>query len=743
MIHKKFISIFLSIFLLISLFPTYHAVENNTITVENYGLIEDPYERLGAGFIDDTVELSTSYDPRECGYATVTKNQNPYKLCWMYATIGAAEQYISRNYGAHFDISEAHGAVAYSNSIIPQEYEGYKGYYTNNANYGNFTSTAIQYLSNWNQPLLKNNSITWNSMVLEDNYSKGELNQSYGVQLSENFSTAKSIFNLTGAKHVKDSINSIKYAIKNYGGVITDLYITPSLINQDSNNEYNLFYEISDTENDDVIPNHSIVLVGWDDNYSKDNFSESHRPSNNGAWLVRNSWYSNDSANYIWVSYEHASLHSTKSHRIAITDMQEADDNEYMLSYDYKTLGSNDPAYNETVYLCNVFDIENYTNVFNRITKVMLYLKTTGCNYRVRIVQLDSNNNLPTNLDNIGVLATGSYNGEGYITVNLNNEYEFINNNKCAVIVELIPDSPDSEISIPCVAKPPSTISSNESFYGFDTDNNQISWTDCYDNISSNGNLCIRPVLCKSIANDHYANISPSQVISNNQDSVINIDTDSILLYIRTKNYIFLREKLDYIKSGNNIILKKEFIASLNGKYTELLFNFTNGITKTVVINPKSTITNVNISGNPIVGNTLNATCVGSPEKVNYDVNYQWQVSVNGTSWFDITNANSNTYTISNNEYDLFIRVKVTSNNQYGNVVYPLEKCSISTKHKVVILGDVDLNGTVNTNDATLLSKYLAELATLNERQLLTADANKDGVINVNDVRCIQQIASS
>lgn len=148
-------------------------------------------------------------------------------------------------------------------------------------------------------------------------------------------------------------------------------------------------------------------------------------------------------------------------------------------------------------------------------------------------------------------------------------------------------------------------------------------------------------------------------------------------------------------------------------------------------------------SGNPIVGNTLNATCVGSPEKVNYDVNYQWQVSVNGTSWFDITNANSNTYTISNNEYDLFIRVKVTSNNQYGNVVYPLEKCSISTKHKVVILGDVDLNGTVNTNDAILLSKYLAELATLNERQLLTADANKDGVINVNDVRCIQQIASS
>lgn len=704
-------------------------------------MIQDPYERYGSELIDNTLELSTSYDPRVNGYTTVTKNQNPYKLCWMYATIGAAEQYICKNYGTQFDISEAHGAVAYSNSIIPQEYDGYAGYYNNTANTGNFTPTAIQYLSNWNEPILKNNSIKWNSMVLEDDYPKDELNQFYTVPITENFTSAKPTFNLTGAKHLKDSIDTIKYAIKNYGGVISDIYIRESLLNKDNNNEYNLYYDIDGSEDSNARANHSVVLVGWDDNYSKNNFSESCRPNNNGAWLVRNTWYNQDNDNYIWVSYEHVSLHSNTTDRIAITDMQEATDNEYMLSYDYKDLGSNKTIYKETVYLCNVFDIKNYTNTFDRITKVMFYLNTTGCNYRVKIVQLDANNNLPTSLDNIGVLATGSYNGEGYLTVNLNNEYEFVNNNKCAIIIELIPDSPNAEIHIPCVSKSNSTINPNESLYGFETENNQISWTDCFDNVSPYGHLSIRPILSNNTESNHYANITPSQVIDNNQDNVLNFDTDSIFLYIRTKNYMFLRQNFDYVKNGNSITLKKEFIDSLNGKYTELLFNFSNGITKTVVINPKSTITNVIVTGNPIVGDTLSANCVGVPERTSYDVNYQWQVSINGTSWFDITNATHDSYTITDNEYDLFIRVKVTSNNKYGNVIYPLEKCSISTRCKVVILGDVNLNGKVRADDATLVSKHIAKLITLDDRQLLAADANKDGIINVNDVRLIQQIA--
>lgn len=179
---------------------------------------------------------------------------------------------------------------------------------------------------------------------------------------------------------------------------------------------------------------------------------------------------------------------------------------------------------------------------------------------------------------------------------------------------------------------------------------------------------------------------------------------------------------------------------SLNDRYTEIQLLFNNNIVKTVVVNPKSMITNVTVTGKPIIGDTLTATCVGDPEKDQYDVNYQWQSSSNEQNWYNISDATSNTYTITDNDINRFIRVKVTAK-QFGNVEYPTEKFSSSTVYKVVLLGDIDLDGTVTVNDATLLSKYLAEMVTLTERQLLTADANKDNHINVNDVRRIQEIA--
>ena len=43
-----------------------------------------------------------------------------------------------------------------------------------------------------------------------------------------------------------------------------------------------------------VIANHAVVIIGWDDNYPKENFLEGHQPPENGAWLVRNSWGSGE-----------------------------------------------------------------------------------------------------------------------------------------------------------------------------------------------------------------------------------------------------------------------------------------------------------------------------------------------------------------------------------------------------------------------------------------------------------------
>ena len=45
--------------------------------------------------------------------------------------------------------------------------------------------------------------------------------------------------------------------------------------------------------------NHAICVVGWDDNYSKDNFNS--KPAGDGAFLIKNSWGSTQS--YFYISY--------------------------------------------------------------------------------------------------------------------------------------------------------------------------------------------------------------------------------------------------------------------------------------------------------------------------------------------------------------------------------------------------------------------------------------------------------
>ena len=43
-----------------------------------------------------------------------------------------------------------------------------------------------------------------------------------------------------------------------------------------------------------VPTNHAVTIIGWDDDYPADNFLEGHRPPQDGAWLVKNSWGSGE-----------------------------------------------------------------------------------------------------------------------------------------------------------------------------------------------------------------------------------------------------------------------------------------------------------------------------------------------------------------------------------------------------------------------------------------------------------------
>jgi C1A family cysteine protease len=737
--------------MLTSVLPTFATDETvdekNIITNEEYedendldfGLKEDDYIPLTVyEELPENIEYATKYDPRSSNILTSVKSQSPYGLCWMFASNSLLEQFVSKNYGTKFDLSELHGAMTISSSIV--ENDDIRGYYYRHFDSaGNFSESA-QYLTNWNSPIYMN--IKWNSIISEENYpntlgyyytDKG--NQVYtNMSIDEKFSSSESLFNVTDAKYILNDSETIKHYVLNSGAVYCTFRYDQNYATYDEN--FDKAYCMKKISNKTA--NHAVTIVGWDDNYPKENFSSNCQPKNDGAWLVKDSNGTILSTGYIWISYEDEYILSGKEYA-AVTGVQKNNDDEYMLSKDFLHLYSTDKYIdNNTVTLMNVFDISDYIDEYDYINKVMCYLKVYDCSYNIKITQL-VNDELPSDLTDLSVLATGTYSGEGYLTAKLNSNYYFTSEEKCAVIVEIQPNATSSYIYIPTESDENSyLVNTNESFYSIgDGDWNDITDKNIYNH---SGNLCIRPVLKKECTNTHYATITPNVIEDTTNDVTLTVDADSNLFNIHTKNNVILRQDRDYIRNGNEITLKSSYLETLGENYTELVFEFNNDVTNTVVINPKATISSVTINGSPIVDDTLTAEIDADILKENYDVTYQWQVSRNGNVWSNISGATSKEYTVEDNYFQRYLRVKVTSKSKYGNVVYPLTVYSKSTTCKVVILGDVDIDGEMTIQDVTELSKYLASMVTFDNEQLLAADVNRDGNIDISDLTEIQLI---
>lgn len=153
---KKIISsIFILLILFYSIIPSSALTKDNIENTEEiitYGYEEDPYNRLNLE-IENNGEYAatTKYDPRNENILTEVKNQNSLRLCWMYAAMASTEQYLSKNFGTKFDLSEVHGAVALSDCI--KKSNDTLGYYTTGPNCDGTFSKAAQYLTNWNNPI--------------------------------------------------------------------------------------------------------------------------------------------------------------------------------------------------------------------------------------------------------------------------------------------------------------------------------------------------------------------------------------------------------------------------------------------------------------------------------------------------------------------------------------------------------------------------------------------------------------
>ena len=285
----------------------YSVTENNAVTYyDSDNNVVDITRNSAPSTVDEST-LPDSFDLRDEGRLTSVKNQGTEGFCWNFASTSSLESSILSNpelraaLGEYphenLDLSEVgnswfiHTNVPDKNSFfygdyIDDEYKGADGGTYEivsqglSSGFGPYPEEFMPY-ETWGYPY--SDSLRF--------YSDYRLKEMVVLPAYE--------------------IALLKDRIMEYGSIYVSYH------SYSSNYYYNdemmqSYFDTAEPLNpsEEFSTKHAVSIVGWDDNYSKDNFNPLMQPENDGAWLCKNSWGENSGSKvegykgFFWMSYE-------------------------------------------------------------------------------------------------------------------------------------------------------------------------------------------------------------------------------------------------------------------------------------------------------------------------------------------------------------------------------------------------------------------------------------------------------
>lgn len=656
--------------------------------------------------------------------------------CSFFATNAVLETAVYEKTGLKYIYSEESISHALSTNLkIINNSTDDTGFYDRGPHDGSNVYTNFSYITCKNNPIIDGNSYAW----VSPNFSSDvpftpvnftESNSYWPSNMNNSYANAYA----SETSYYADNMNELKRGVLDCGALYVSVAIDDRYVNANTGAAY-----LTEGET-----NHGVALVGWDNNYPKENFVVGTQPPGDGAWLIKNSWGTEKGINgYYWISY-FDTVFNSRNVAGGVNEISKVSKNEYTLAYDYMPVNTeyieeSVNNYGGVIYIANVYDVSELADDYGSINKVMFYSSVVDSLFKVYISPINSDGSIPGVSQLGNALGSCTVKNEGYKTIELDTPYILEEDKeKYAVVIKIMTDK--DKVRLSCEQSYMNGAKNQGESYIYTN-----SWSDLatISKFDGTGNFCIRPTLVRKTPITQNSTLSTTSFVNQGIDKSITINLNGNQLYAIKNNDLILYQDTDFIRTGNTITFKTSFLNSLNqDSSTNITFEFTDGVDRTLTIYPKA-LSDVSINGKVAKGQTLtaNVTCSDGTTPTSTQVAYQWQSSSNGSSWTNISGANSKTYTLTSAELYKYVRCVVTVKSNCTSIM-PQTKYSERTATKVVLYGDADLNGNVSSIDTTIIQMYLAEMRDLSDDQKMASDVDGNGIVDAVDVTLIQQYLS-
>ena len=417
--------IFVALIISIIAMSTYSLGEELEDSFTGALLIED---KDAIPFVEFTKGVDISSFPSSKTLTKPNYRSQTTGACWAYSAMNALESTLLNKYSTTYNLSN-------SNNIVNVSHERFylaKAFSGSNANEygfmtlgkGGYALHSILYLTGGYGPIALNSNSPFNGEYTSDT-----------LVSRNNVLNQKKIYDVTEIQviggvdpdsdsAVSNKINAIKDLINSGIGVTTNsrsLRSGCSCFNTDTRASYCPDLNGSYGSNCNY---HASLIVGWNDNYSKDNFAEGYKPDKNGAWIIRNT---HGSSGEYYISYYDPYLLNNEN--MAITSIKSVG---YDHIYQYNPSGCKSYQYAGDYYCYSLGSVpsKQVVSIFEKngegnqkLDSVGFYVQSSSSKSVEVYFSSSSSNDIPSDLfdSNNKICEKNNITNNGYYSCELSN----------------------------------------------------------------------------------------------------------------------------------------------------------------------------------------------------------------------------------------------------------------------------------------------------------------------------------